>query len=95
MENGAGIAKIFPSLKASSGVQAEMPGTVIHIVLAGARTPATSGKPTSFAMPAFDRKLNDDEVADVVNYIRNAWGNAAPAVTAEQVANARKTGGTQ
>jgi|KBSMisStaDraftv2_1062788.scaffolds.fasta_scaffold04286_12 mono/diheme cytochrome c family protein len=90
MENGAGIAKIFPSLKASSGVQAEMPDTVIHIVLAGARTPATSGKPTSFAMPAFDRKLNDDEVADVVNYIRNAWGNHGSPTSADAVSKIRK-----
>ena len=30
------------------------------------------------------------QVADVTNYIRNSWGNAAPLVTADQVAKARK-----
>ena len=41
-------------------------------------------------MPAYAAKMTDQEIADVTTYIRNAWGNAAPAVTAEQVAKARK-----
>jgi mono/diheme cytochrome c family protein len=34
--------------------------------------------------------MSDQDVADVVTYIRNAWGNAAPAVTASDVAKARR-----
>jgi mono/diheme cytochrome c family protein len=34
--------------------------------------------------------LSDREIADVTTYIRNAWGNAAPAATVAQVAKARK-----
>jgi mono/diheme cytochrome c family protein len=41
-------------------------------------------------MPAYSRELSDQQIADVSNYIRNSWGNAAPLVTAEQVATARK-----
>ena len=33
------------------------------------------------SMPAYAAKLSDQEIADVATYIRNAWGNAAPAVT--------------
>jgi mono/diheme cytochrome c family protein len=40
-------------------------------------------------MPAFGRFLTDDQIAAVATYIRNAWGNAAPAVTAEQVKHMR------
>ncbi|WP_430649688.1 c-type cytochrome [Bradyrhizobium retamae] len=36
------------------------------------------------------RQDDDQEIADVMNYIRNAWGNAAPLVTAAEVANARR-----
>ena len=32
-------------------------------------------------MPGYAAKLSDQEIADVTTYIRNAWGNAAPAVT--------------
>jgi mono/diheme cytochrome c family protein len=34
--------------------------------------------------------LSDQEIADVATYIRNAWGNAAPAVTPAEVAKARR-----
>jgi mono/diheme cytochrome c family protein len=34
--------------------------------------------------------LNDQEIADLATYIRNAWGNRADAVTAGQVAKVRK-----
>ena len=77
MENGEGLAQVFPPLKGSSAVQAAIPDTVIHVVLAGAKIATTQSKPTGFAMPAFDWKLDDKEVADLVNYIRNAWGNHA------------------
>ncbi|MEO8186823.1 MAG: cytochrome c [Burkholderiaceae bacterium] len=90
MENGAGIARIFPSLKDSSAVQAKLPDTVTHIVLAGAKTAATPGKPTRFAMPAFAWKLNDREVADLVNYIRNAWGNHSSLTNQNAVSKVRK-----
>jgi mono/diheme cytochrome c family protein len=40
-------------------------------------------------MPAYADKLSDQEIADVATYIRNAWGNSASAVTAEQVTKAR------
>ena len=40
-------------------------------------------------MPAY-ANLSDQDIADVTTYIRNAWGNAAPAVTAAEVAKARK-----
>jgi mono/diheme cytochrome c family protein len=35
--------------------------------------------------------LTDKEVADVINYIRNSWGNKAPAMQASEVAAAKKS----
>jgi mono/diheme cytochrome c family protein len=40
-------------------------------------------------MPAFAWVLNDDQVAAVVTYIRNSWGNGAPAITAGDVTKTR------
>jgi mono/diheme cytochrome c family protein len=90
MENGEGLAQAFPPIKGSSAVQAETPDTVIHVVLAGAKIPPTKDNPTGLAMPAFDRKLDDKEVADLVNYIRNAWGNQASLTSADTVSKVRK-----
>jgi mono/diheme cytochrome c family protein len=41
-------------------------------------------------MPAYAWKLGDDEIAAVASYVRNAWGNKAPAVTADTVKDMRK-----
>jgi mono/diheme cytochrome c family protein len=90
MENGEGLVQTFPPLKGSSAVQAKTSDTVIHVVLAGAKIAATNGKPTGFAMPAFDWKLDDKEVADLVNYIRNAWGNHASLTSADTVSKVRR-----
>ena len=54
-------------------------------MLAGSQGVSTSGAPTSPAMPKFDWRLNTAQVASVLTYIRNAWGNAASAISADQV----------
>jgi mono/diheme cytochrome c family protein len=49
----------------------------------------TPRAPNPGTMPGYAKQLSDQEIADVTNYIRNSWGNAAPVVTADQVAKAR------
>jgi len=59
------------------------------VVLEGSRAVATAGAPTGPAMPTFAWKLSDDDVAAVLTYIRNAWGNAAPAVQGGDIGSMR------
>jgi len=61
------------------------PTTLVRIILTGVRGAGTDAFPTSPAMPSFGYCLDDSEVAAVVSYIRNSWGNAAPAVDADMV----------
>lgn len=88
--DGSGVPKYFPPLKANSNVQQSDPTTLLHFVLAGTRHWPTQGAPTPLSMPAFDWKLDDAQVAAVVTYVRNSWGNAAPPVSADQVADLRQ-----
>ncbi len=90
MENGTGIAQVFPPLKASAAVQAKDPATILQAIIGGATVVATKEKPTGLAMPAFGWKLSDQEIADLATYIRNAWDNRAGAVSAGQVAKVRE-----
>jgi mono/diheme cytochrome c family protein len=87
--DGHGIPELFPSLADSSVARSEDPATQIRIVLRGARSVSTAAEPTAPGMPSYGRQLTDAEVAAVLTYIRNSWGGAASAVTAENVANAR------
>ena len=85
---GTGAADLFPALKASPVVEADDPVTLVHVVLHGAQSVGTTTASAS-AMPAFGGQLSDQQIADVLTYIRNSWGNAAPAVSAGTVKRAR------
>jgi len=60
------------------------------VVLGGARAVHTHTYTTGAGMPAFDWKLSDNEIADILTFTRNSWGNSAQPVTAEAVAKMRK-----
>lgn len=87
--NGTGVPRMFPPLAHNAAVQSTDPTTVIRVILQGAQTAPTNAQPTNSAMPAFDWKLNDAEVAAVATYVRNNWGNGASPVTAVQVKSLR------
>jgi mono/diheme cytochrome c family protein len=89
--DGKGAAGLFPSLNGAPVVQQNDATSLLHVVLRGARSAATAGAPTGAAMPQFAWVLTDDQVAAVVSYIRNAWGNSAPPVSAAEVGKARRT----
>jgi mono/diheme cytochrome c family protein len=87
---GKGQAGLFPALSNSAAVQQIDPTSLLRVVLRGARNVATTSAPTAPAMPAFSWVLKDDHVAAVLTYIRNSWGNAAPAVSANEAGKARR-----
>ena len=87
--DGSGVEGLFPMLKGSPLVQSVDPASALHVLLRGARSAATDLAPTAPAMPAFGWMLNDDQVAAVATYVRNAWGNRAPPVDAAMVGRTR------
>ena len=87
--HGQGQALAFPPLAHSANVQQADPTTTLHLILAGVQASPTRAQPTPFTMPAFAWKLDDAQVAAVATYVRNNWGNAAPAVSPDQVARLR------
>lgn len=92
--NGApapGTAKAggYPSLAGNTLVLSRDATTLLRIILTGGAAPAAPGQPPTRPMPAF-AKLDDGQVADVTNYIRNSWGNAASPVSATAVHNLRR-----
>jgi mono/diheme cytochrome c family protein len=89
--DGKGIDRLFPSVANSSMARADDPTSVIRIVLRGARSVATDKEPTAPGMPSYGWQLNDGQVANVLTYIRNSWGNAAPAVSPDEVGRLRKS----
>jgi mono/diheme cytochrome c family protein len=88
--DGSGSPRVYPPLPGNANLQAADPSSTLRIILDGAQTLTTPRAPNPGSMPAYARKLTDQEIADVATYVRNAWGNAAPAVTPAQAAKARR-----
>ena len=82
---GEGLAGAFPALKGSVMVTKDKPAH-IHIVL--------FGKPGT-AMQAFAKQLTAAELAAVITYERNAWGNNTGDLVQIADINAMLTGGEQ
>ena len=87
--DGEGQPRYFPSLAGDASVQASDPTTIARIILEGSRSVPTPAKPTAPAMPPFAWKLNDAQIASVATFVRNSWGNSAPAVSRSKVAKLR------
>jgi len=88
--DGTGAKRTFPNLVKNEAVNAKSPISLIHIVLTGGSMPQTQTAPSAFAMPDFGWRLSNAEVADVLSFIRDSWGNKAAAVNSDEVAHMRK-----
>jgi mono/diheme cytochrome c family protein len=87
--NGEGAPRIYPPLPGNANLSAD-PSSAIEIILDGAQTMTTPRAPNTGSMPAYTEQLSDQQIADVANYIRNSWGNAAPLVTPTQIKRKRR-----
>ncbi len=83
--SGEGVAHLFPRLAGNVIATQNDPASLIRIILTGGRGAATDVTPTAPAMPSLGYRLGDEQVAAVVTYVRNSWGNAASPVSAEMV----------
>ena len=89
-DNGEGLPGAYPSLVQNRAVLLNPPTNVVRVVLDGGFAPATTGNPRPYGMPPFRQALSNAEVAAVVTYVRNAWGNAAGGVSEVDVLRATR-----
>ena len=84
--SGEGVAGQFPPLAGSDWVNVEGNARMIRIVLHGFSGPVTvNGAAYNNAMNSFKDVLSDLEIAAVLSYVRNSWGNKGGSVTPEEV----------
>ncbi|HWT71160.1 MAG TPA: cytochrome c [Oxalicibacterium sp.] len=83
--NGEGAAGIYPRLAGNHAVTSPVAVNTIQVVLYGGFPPSTAGNPRPYGMPPFSQAMSDDEVAAVISYIRNAWGNQGGMVSSTEV----------
>ena len=87
-DKGQGMENVYPPL-AKSDFLAKDPKRAIGIVVNGLNGEiVVNGKKYNLDMPA-QATLSDQQISDVLNYVRNSWGNKGKAITATQVKEAR------
>jgi mono/diheme cytochrome c family protein len=91
VSKGEGVPSLFPRLAKAPLINSDDPTSLIRVVLAGSKAGTTHAAPTGPAMPSFAWNLKDDDVANVLTYIRNSWNNAAPAVATNDVGRLRES----
>ena len=87
--DGNGQAPFLPPLAGNPAVLDTDPSSLINLLLNGADPLVVKGVPDAYRMPQFRIQLNDESIAEVLSFVRGAWGNGGAAVTAEQVARLR------
>lgn len=93
--NGAGLPGVFPPLAGSEWLNRDS-AVLIKIVLHGLQGPiAVRGQSYTTAMPGMAAALKDDEIADVLNYMRTTWGKIGEPVTGAAVAKIRASEATR
>lgn len=87
-QNGEGLEGVFPPLAESDYMVADKLRTV-EIVLNGLSGPVTvNGVTYNSVMPPMSQ-LNDDEIANILSFVLNSWGNERGVVSSGEVATIR------
>lgn len=89
--DGAAYPTTFPPLAGNPVVMNPAPDSLIQIVLAGSTIPAMRASPSAFVMPGFGKTMTDEQIAEVVSFIRASWGNNTAPVSPTDVARLRKS----
>jgi len=93
-DHGQGRAGALPALAGNRAVLLADSTNLVRVVLQGGYLPATAGNPRPHGMPPFMQSLTDAQIAAVLSYIRNAWGNGASRVDTIDVYRARERRGS-
>lgn len=86
--SGNGVPNVFPPLAGNASLQSEEPSTLIHIMLSGSKSPSTAAHQRVWTMPSFAR-LNDEEIAEILNFARASWGRDNRQIAKADVAKMR------
>ena len=90
--NGKGLPGVFPHLDGSDWLEADT-SLLSKVVLRGLQGPITiNGAPFNGPMPMapLADTLKDEEIADVINYVRATYGKGGALATPEVVKAARE-----
>jgi mono/diheme cytochrome c family protein len=88
--DGRGFAPMLAPLAGNPNVLEKNASSLINVTLNGTGDLVIGGVPAAYPMPKYGPVLNDQQIAEVLTFIRAGWNNGAPGVGAGDVAKVRK-----
>ncbi|MGE6385194.1 c-type cytochrome [Pseudomonas sp. NPDC078416] len=88
-QDGRGQGQWIPQLAGASSSMVNESATGINATLNGSDRVIAGGVPDAYRMPPYRNQLTDQEIADVLTFVRSTWGNQGDAVEAKEVSKLR------
>lgn len=88
--DGYGVPNLQPAITGGTWVQGEVQALALFVLTGGFNSAERKDSDSHNVMPAF-RQLPDQELADILTYIRQRFGKGASPVSAADIAAARAT----
>ncbi len=87
--DGRGHAPYLPPIAGNPTIVDASALSLINVTLNGSARIVVQGMPDAYRMPQFRVLLNDQEIADIITFMRKGWGHSAGAVNAADVKKLR------
>jgi mono/diheme cytochrome c family protein len=88
--DGKGQSEWMPPLAGATSALAKESDSAINITLNGSQRVVAAGVPDAYRMPAFREQLSDQQIAEVLTFMRSTWGNQSTAIDAQTVGKLRE-----
>lgn len=86
--DGRGVRNMQPAIAGGTWVQGDARALALFVMSGGFDSASRKDSAEGNVMPAF-RQLSDADLAELLTYVRQKFGNGASAVSAAEVAEAR------
>jgi mono/diheme cytochrome c family protein len=90
--DGRGAAPYLAPLAGNPNVLEKDPSSLINVVLNGSSHLVIDGVPAPYPMPSYRTVLNDQEIVDVLGFVRQSWSNNQGPVAVSEVKKMRGGG---
>ena len=88
-DQGEGLDGVYPALRGNRAVTMADATNLINVIRQGGFGPVTAQNPQPYGMPPYGHVLSHRELADLITFIRQGWGNQAATVSELEVLRGR------
>lgn len=88
-DQGEGSGEVYPALRSNRAVTMDDATNLVNVIRQGGFGPVTAHNLRPYGMPPFGHVLSHRELADLMTFIRQSWGNQASPVSELEVLRRR------